>query len=43
MSSVNIHPSIIQGILQAPASKSCMQRACAAALLKGGKTIIHNY
>lgn len=43
MSSVNIHPSIIQGILQAPASKSCMQRACAAALLKGSKTIIHNY
>jgi 3-phosphoshikimate 1-carboxyvinyltransferase len=43
MSSVNIHPSIIQGLLQAPASKSCMQRACAAALLKGGKTIIHNY
>ncbi len=43
MSSVTIHPSIIQGVLKAPASKSCMQRACAAALLKGGKTIIHNY
>ncbi len=43
MSSVIINPSIINGMLQAPASKSCMQRACAAALLKGGKTIIHNY
>lgn len=38
-----IQPSIIKGVLQAPASKSCMQRACAAALLKGGDTIIHNY
>ena len=43
MSLVIINPSIIQGVLLAPASKSCMQRACAAALLKGGKTIIHNY
>ena len=43
MATVNIHPSPIHGRLQAPPSKSCMQRACAAALLKGGETIIHNY
>jgi 3-phosphoshikimate 1-carboxyvinyltransferase len=43
MSTITIHPSSIKGTLQAPPSKSCMQRACAAALLKGGKTIIKNY
>jgi 3-phosphoshikimate 1-carboxyvinyltransferase len=43
MSSITIQPSIVKGELQAPASKSCMQRACAAALLKGGTTVIHNY
>src|SRR5687768_2836834 len=37
-----ISPSKIHGIITAPASKSAMQRACAAALLKGGKTILHN-
>lgn len=37
-----IQPSTISGSLTAPASKSSMQRACAAALLKGGKTILHN-
>jgi 3-phosphoshikimate 1-carboxyvinyltransferase len=37
-----IHPSSLKGIIQAPASKSSMQRACAAALLKTGETIIHN-
>lgn len=37
-----IQPSKISGIITAPASKSAMQRACAAALLKGGKTILHN-
>ncbi len=39
---VTIHPSRLKGIIQAPASKSSMQRACAAALLKQGETIIHN-
>lgn len=38
----NIQPSVIKGTIQAPTSKSSMQRACAAALLKGGETIIHN-
>jgi 3-phosphoshikimate 1-carboxyvinyltransferase len=37
-----ISPSIINGILAAPASKSSMQRACAAALLHSGITTIHN-
>ncbi|HZE85821.1 MAG TPA: 3-phosphoshikimate 1-carboxyvinyltransferase [Puia sp.] len=37
-----IQPSVIKGIIQAPASKSSMQRACAAALLYGGEVIIHN-
>jgi 3-phosphoshikimate 1-carboxyvinyltransferase len=39
---VIIKPSGISGTVTAPASKSAMQRACAAALLKGGKTILHN-
>ncbi|MBS1654358.1 MAG: 3-phosphoshikimate 1-carboxyvinyltransferase, partial [Bacteroidetes bacterium] len=39
---VTIHPSKLNGIIQAPASKSSMQRACAAALLKNGKTVIQN-
>ena len=43
MSNITIHPSRINGTLQAPPSKSCTQRAYAAALLKGGKTIITNY
>ena len=38
-----IFPSALKGTLQAAASKSSMQRACAAALLAPpGKTIIHN-
>lgn len=37
-----IKPSKISGIITAPASKSAMQRACAAALLKGGVTFLHN-
>lgn len=37
-----IQPSVISGDLYAPASKSSMQRACAAALLTIGKTIITN-
>lgn len=37
-----VQPSKISGSIAAPASKSAMQRACAAALLKGGTTILHN-
>ena len=39
---VTIQPSQLKGIIQAPASKSSMQRACAAALLSKGETIIQN-
>src|SRR6266700_4991488 len=39
---VSVHPSAIQGSIQAATSKSSMQRACAAALLKKGLTIIRN-
>jgi 3-phosphoshikimate 1-carboxyvinyltransferase len=39
---VTIHPSQLKGIIQAPASKSSMQRACAAALLTKGITVIQN-
>jgi len=37
-----IQPAIIKGQLVAPTSKSSMQRACAAALLHHGNTIIKN-
>lgn len=37
-----IHPSILKGTIQAPASKSSMQRACAAALVSNTKSIIKN-
>ena len=37
-----IQPSVIRGAIQAPASKSAMQRACALALLHVGDTVIHN-
>ena len=37
-----IKPSELTGTIQAPASKSSMQRACAAALLNSGKTQILN-
>ncbi len=37
-----INASKINGVIQAPASKSSMQRACAAALLHKGTTYIHN-
>jgi 3-phosphoshikimate 1-carboxyvinyltransferase len=37
-----VHPSKLTGSKIAPASKSSMQRACAAALIHIGKTIIHN-
>jgi 3-phosphoshikimate 1-carboxyvinyltransferase len=39
---VTISPSQIKGTIQAPTSKSSMQRACAAALLVKGKSIIKN-
>jgi len=37
-----IRPSGLSGVIQAPASKSSMQRACAAALLRVGETIIRH-
>jgi 3-phosphoshikimate 1-carboxyvinyltransferase len=37
-----IQPSELKGTIQAPASKSSMQRACAAALLNRGTTVIQN-
>jgi len=39
---VTISPSQVSGHVQAPSSKSCMQRACAAALINEGTTIIEN-
>ncbi len=39
---VTIHPSKLKGVIQAPASKSSMQRALAAALITKGKTILNN-
>ena len=39
---VTIYPSLVEGAIQAPASKSSMQRACAAALLAKGTTTNHN-
>jgi 3-phosphoshikimate 1-carboxyvinyltransferase len=39
---VSIQPCRLSGTVTAAASKSSMQRACAAALLQGGKTILRN-
>ena len=39
---VTVHPSQLKGIVQAPASKSSMQRALAAALLTKGTSSIYN-
>ncbi|NNV57590.1 3-phosphoshikimate 1-carboxyvinyltransferase [Limnovirga soli] len=39
---VTVQPSVIKGNIVAPASKSSMQRACAAALVRKGKSIIYN-
>jgi 3-phosphoshikimate 1-carboxyvinyltransferase len=39
---VTIQPSTLSGTINAPASKSSMQRACAAALVRKGTSIIHN-
>ena len=40
---VTVSPSIVSGTLNAPPSKSSAQRACAAALLTPGTTIIDNF
>jgi 3-phosphoshikimate 1-carboxyvinyltransferase len=37
-----IRPSALGGVILAPASKSSMQRACAAALLRAGETVIRH-
>lgn len=39
---VKVQPSKISGYVHAPASKSSMQRACAAALVRKGESIIRN-
>lgn len=39
---VTVRPSQLRGAIYAPASKSSMQRACAAALLARGATVIQN-
>jgi len=39
---VTIQPSKLKGIIHAPASKSSMQRACAAALLTNDESLIRN-
>lgn len=39
---VTVQPSKVTGTVQAHASKSSMQRACAAALVRTGITILHN-
>jgi len=39
---VTLNPSSIRGSIRAPRSKSSMQRACAAALLSEGETLIKN-
>lgn len=39
---VKINPSILSGTIQVPASKSVMQRACAAALICAGETLLSN-
>ena len=37
-----IQPGAVKGSIEAPASKSSMQRALAAALIRKGETVIHN-
>jgi 3-phosphoshikimate 1-carboxyvinyltransferase len=37
-----VHPSNLSGAIHAPASKSSMQRACAASLLAKGRSVIHH-
>ena len=40
---ITINPSPVYGKLKAPPSKSSMQRACAAALITPGTTVIENF
>ena len=42
MMKASVTPSSITGTITAPASKSSMQRACAAALIRKGETVIKN-
>ena len=42
MMKARVTPSSISGTITAPASKSSMQRACAAALIRKGETVIIN-
>ncbi len=42
MDTVIVHPSALKGDIFAPASKSSMQRACAASLVRKGESIIRN-
>jgi 3-phosphoshikimate 1-carboxyvinyltransferase len=42
MMKARVTPSTITGTITAPASKSSMQRACAAALIRNGETVIVN-
>jgi 3-phosphoshikimate 1-carboxyvinyltransferase len=37
-----VYPSQLKGTITAPASKSSMQRACAAALIRKGETVLSN-
>ncbi|MFY7653319.1 MAG: 3-phosphoshikimate 1-carboxyvinyltransferase [Chitinophagaceae bacterium] len=39
---VTVQPGFLQGTVIAPASKSSMQRACAAALIRKGTSVINN-
>lgn len=39
---VTVQPSLVKGDIVAPASKSSMQRACAASLVRKGESILHN-
>jgi 3-phosphoshikimate 1-carboxyvinyltransferase len=39
---VRVKPSVVKGAIVAPASKSSMQRACAAALVRKGESVISN-
>ena len=40
---VSVSPAKVSGKVKVPASKSSMQRACAAALLTPGSTILSGY
>ncbi|MFT3902316.1 MAG: 3-phosphoshikimate 1-carboxyvinyltransferase [Niabella sp.] len=39
---ITIQPSFLKGSILAPASKSFMQRACAAALVAAGQSVVYN-